>query len=155
MIAAIRRQRRRRVLQLVVLANLLERAENFDKCYIRPAHLAMAANRFQRFHEYYNSADEDDMKKYVRLRREEFDAVHDIIAGDISHDPTKHRFPISSQERLAVFLRSEIRIAHSSMLVTYTSIFLTHLQIHWSPEHIHEPLARIRHWSIDHTHDRD
>uniref|UniRef100_A0A1I7YPK6 DDE Tnp4 domain-containing protein n=1 Tax=Steinernema glaseri TaxID=37863 RepID=A0A1I7YPK6_9BILA len=72
--------------------------------YVRPSHKKHLASRFRLFWIYYQSKDRSDLIKYLRLDREFFDALHSLLEEDL-RKPITHRFPISSKERLAVFLR--------------------------------------------------
>uniref|UniRef100_A0A915EJW1 DDE Tnp4 domain-containing protein n=1 Tax=Ditylenchus dipsaci TaxID=166011 RepID=A0A915EJW1_9BILA len=77
------------------------------KSYIRPAHTqaALQRNSFAAFWRYYNSPEEMDLKRFLRLNKAEFDAVYSKIRFRLEgHCPT-HLRPIQGTERLAVFLR--------------------------------------------------
>ncbi len=103
MLRAVQKKRKRIAKLRLLIALMLEEEADLPRrsSYVRPVHLKTASDRFRLFYEYY---DHKDLREYCRLRRNEFDFVHDLIATDIAKG-NNHRFPITSKERLAVFLR--------------------------------------------------
>uniref|UniRef100_A0A915E7H4 DDE Tnp4 domain-containing protein n=1 Tax=Ditylenchus dipsaci TaxID=166011 RepID=A0A915E7H4_9BILA len=77
------------------------------RSYIRPAHYTAARNRtsFAIFWRYYNSPDERDLVRFLRITKPKFDQLYTKLQDQLdAHCPT-HLRPINGIIRLAIFLR--------------------------------------------------
>ncbi|TKR95174.1 hypothetical protein L596_009377 [Steinernema carpocapsae] len=75
-----------------------------QRCYINETNLANQDQRFQLFEESYHSENPEDLKEFLHVGRDDFDALHELLEEDLTKR-LNHRFPIGSKQRLAVFLR--------------------------------------------------
>ncbi|KAK0414040.1 hypothetical protein QR680_007118 [Steinernema hermaphroditum] len=88
---------------LALLAILRRRRTRRQRrVYVRQSHLAHQEARFQLFEQYYQNSGE--LKLFLRFNREDFDRLHEILKPDLVKK-ANHRFPLTSKQRLAVFLR--------------------------------------------------
>ncbi|KAK0404359.1 hypothetical protein QR680_017420 [Steinernema hermaphroditum] len=88
---------------LALLATLRRRRTRRQRrVYVRQSHLAHQEARFQLFEQYYQNS--GDLKLFLRFNREDFDRLHEILKPDLVKK-ANHRFPLTSKQRLAVFLR--------------------------------------------------
>ncbi|WKX96155.1 hypothetical protein Q1695_012532 [Nippostrongylus brasiliensis] len=94
------------VLEAVVVLLLLDE----DRAYVNEAHVPYLDMRFRILDAYLSSLNPSSFYKYVRLYPYEFEALHDRLASKLRNFVT-HRAPISSTNRLCLFLRL---IAHGT-----------------------------------------
>lgn len=95
------------ILEAAITLVLLSRKR---RRYIDEAHVPYLDTRFRMFDSYLASKSPESFYRYVRLYPNEFEALHDRLAGRLSHSGS-HRAPISSRQRLCLFLRF---IAHGT-----------------------------------------
>ena len=73
--------------------------------YVRRSHQKDIQHRFKIFWRYYNSNREEDLREFCRFTKGHFDLLYVKVKPYLSTHAHTHRWPISSKERLAVFLR--------------------------------------------------
>ena len=94
---------RRIALCYLILRRL--RRRKFRASYVRKINFDEAMKGCQRFRLFYDVyRNENELKMFCRLSRDQFDKLHDRIKLRIRHKLT-HVRPVSSKIRLAIFLR--------------------------------------------------
>jgi len=73
--------------------------------YVRPAHCRPMCTRMEIFYRYYESADPQDLKNFLRFTPELFDELFAMIQGHLNVFARRHRYPIKPLEKLAIGLR--------------------------------------------------
>ncbi|KAK0400062.1 hypothetical protein QR680_003337 [Steinernema hermaphroditum] len=97
-------RRRATAAALALCRFLLSRKRRRQRTYIRGSHERHQEQRFDLFTEYYNSEEDNDLRQYIRFGRQDFDSLHEILKSQLQK-ARSHRFPLTSQQRLTVFLR--------------------------------------------------
>ena len=88
---------RRRVILLYLLYRHLHRQQSgrIRRYYIRSAHDYPMGSRFRIFFRYYNSEDPEDLVRFFRFRRQDFDELFDLVKDRIRTRALTHRYPIT------------------------------------------------------------
>lgn len=90
--------------RIVLLELLHALRENRSRAYVQDAHIRHINTRFRCFDERLVCASPESLYGFIRLYPDEFISLHSRLYRRLAHSRT-HRAPISTKERLCVFLR--------------------------------------------------